>query len=326
MIEHFVIPVTKVRFAHLCLASLMAFVVLAPVAEADECLDTTTSTATPDFVPCTMNLPEINLDAVLAEQTKSQGSKATDGTPWIAQSDKAIPLVVNPSDTGVSMRTSLDDLRSYNTRSYTLDADATGQVALPKTATPKLPVDVWTNLDLDGYGGEHDQATRAGFGADYKLSPMAKVGVSVERDSARAENAAAQDDSKASAYVTLQATPLLSLDARTQWQSGNAEFAAANGAAEKSSIVIAPTIKHSFSVGDGKTLSPFVTYQHEFDISETGRELDASAYPERSAGAGITYTNPDAYTLSVTTDVGGLGQTDTDRNVSSKFQLSVPIN
>jgi hypothetical protein len=326
MIEHFVISVAKARSSLLCLASLMALFALAPLAQADECLDTTSSTATPDFVPCTMNLPEIDLDAALAEQAKATPSKAADGTPWIAQSDKGIPLTVNPSDTGVSVRTSLDDLRNYNTRSYTLDADGTGGPALPKTATPKLPVDLWTNLDVEGYGGERDQSTRAGFGADYKLSPAAKVGVSVERGSAHAVDAAAEQDSKASAYVTLQATPLLSVDARTQWQAGNAEFAAANGAAEKSSIVIAPTIKHSFAVGDGKTISPFVTYQREFDLSETGRELDASAFPERSAGAGITYTNPDAYTLSVTTDVGGLGETETDRSVSSKFRLSVPIN
>ena len=326
MIEHFVISVTKARVGYLCAAGLAALVALTPLAKADECLDTTSSTAAPDFVPCTMNLPEIDLDAALAEQAQSQPSKAADGTPWIAQSDKSIPLTVNPSDSGVSMRTSLDDLRSYNSRNYTIDADAKGGPALPKTATSTLPVDLWTNLDVDGYGGDRDQSTRAGFGADYKLSRTATFGVSVERGSAHAVDTAAEEDSKASAYMTLQATPLLSLDARTQWQAGNAEFASANGAAAKSSIVIAPTIKHSFSIGDGNTISPFVTYQREFDISETGRELDASAFPDRSAGAGITYTNSDAYTLSVTTDVDGLGQTETDRSISSKFKLSVPIN
>jgi hypothetical protein len=273
-----------------------------------------------------MNLPQIDLEAVLAEQAKSKPSKATDGTPWIAQSDKGIPLTVNPSDSGVSMRTSLDDLRNYNTRSYSVDVDAKNAPDLPKTAPLNLPVDVWTNVEVDGYGSAVDQSTRTGFGADYKLSRAATFGVSVERGSAHAIDTAEEQDSKASAYMTLQATPLLSLDARTQWQAGNAEFASANGAAQKSSIVLAPTIKHSFSVGDGNTISPFVTYQREFDISETGRELDTTAFPEQSAGAGITYTNPDAYTFSVTTDVGGFGQTEADRSVSSKFKLSVPID
>ena len=326
MIEYLVTFVTKARSLSLCGASLAALVCFAPLASADECLDTASSTATPDFAPCDMNLPEVDLDAALAEHAQANPSKATDGTPWIAQSDKGIPLTANPSDTGVSLRTSLDDLRSYNVRNYSVDGTAASTPALPKTATPKLPVDLWTNVDVDGYGSDRDQSTRAGFGADYKLSRAATFGVSVERGSAHAVDTAAEEDSKASAYMTLQATPMLSLDARTQWQAGNAEFATANGAAEKSSIVIAPTIKHSFSLGDGKTISPFLTYQREFDMSESGRELDAAMTPERSAGAGITYTNPDSYTLSVTTDVDGLGEMPTDRSVSSKFKLSVPIN
>jgi hypothetical protein len=326
MIEYFVMSVTKMRFAALCLGIFSILAAFAPLSQADECLDITTSAATPDFVPCSMNLPQIDLDAVLAEQAKSQPSKATDGTPWIAQSDKGIPLIANPSDNGVSLRTSLDDLRNYNTRSYSVDADAKNAPDLPKVAPSNIPFDVWTNVAVDGYGSSADQSTRTGLGADYKLSRAATFGVSVERGRSHAVDTAEEEDSKASAYMTLQATPLLSLDARTQWQGGNAEFASANGAAAKSSFVLAPTIKHSFAVGDGKTISPFVTYQREFDISETGRELDTAAFPEQSAGAGITYTNPDAYTLSVTTDVGGFGQTEADRSVSSKFKLSVPIN
>ncbi|HVZ05241.1 hypothetical protein [Hyphomicrobium sp.] len=273
-----------------------------------------------------MNLPEIDLDAVLAEQAGSAPSVTSDATPWIAQSDKGIPLNATSSDTGVSLRTSLDDLRNYNVRTYSIDGTASGAPELPKVATPNLPLDLWTSVDVDGYGSDRDQATRAGIGADYKLSRSASFGISVERGNAHAVDTAVEEDSKASAYMTLQATPLLSLDAKTQWQAGNAEFAAANGAAEKTSVVLAPTIKHSFSLGDGTTLSPFVTYQREFDVSESRRALDTAVTPDRSAGAGITYTDPDSYTLSVTTDVESFGEAQADRSVSSKFNLSVPIN
>jgi hypothetical protein len=127
------------------------------------------------------------------------------------------------------------------------------------------------------------------------------------------------------AYVSLQAVPLLTLDARTEWQAGNAEFAAASGAAEKSTVILAPKINHSFALDGGKTIEPFVTYKREFDLSTTGHEANETApITTQSAGAGVTLTKPDAYSLSVTTDVEGLGAT-TPENVSSKFRLSVPI-
>jgi hypothetical protein len=314
--NHFV----KAGVRRVCFASLAAFVCLAPIAHADECLNTTTNTAEPDFTPCDDGLPEIDLDAALAAHAATpKPAKSTDGTPWIAQSDKNVPLTVNSSDAGVSLRTSLDDLRDFNTRKFTTE---TGTPALPKTPGSKSPLDVWTSVDVNGYDGNRDQSTRTGLGVDYKLSRKALVGVSVERGDARSVTAGTEEDSKASAYVTLQATPLLSLDARTEWQAGNAEFAAANGAAEKSAIILAPKINHSFALGDGKTIAPFVTYKREFDMS-TGPE--ALNTPQRSAGAGVTYTDSDAYTLSVTTDVDAATAV-TPESMSSKFQLSVPIN
>jgi hypothetical protein len=322
MITYFLNNAAKARPWGLCALSLAAFVWVIPAAYADECLNVGTGKAEPDFSTCDSNLPQIDLDAALADHAATKpAASANTATPWIAQQDKVVPLTVNSSDSGVSLRTSLDDLRSFNTRKF--EVDATGAPALPKAAsTPNLPVDIWTTVDVNGYQGERDQSTRTGLGVDYKLSRSAIVGVSVERGDAHAANAATEQDSKASAYVTLQATPLLSLDARTEWQAGNAEFAAANGAAEKSSVVLAPKINHSFALGDGKTISPFLTYKREFDMSSGPEILNT---PERSAGAGVTYTDADAYTLSVTTDVDEATAT-APQSVSSKFKLSVPIN
>jgi hypothetical protein len=322
MSVYFVDYVTRTSAFGACALALGALLFFAPAAHADECLNAVSSTATPDFDLCGSDLPDIDLDAALADHAtakSSKSAKAADGVPWIVQSEKGIPLSVNSSGSNVSLRTSLDDLRTFNTQNYTVDAAGAGALTIPKASTANLPVDVWTNVDVNGYQGERDQSTRTGLGVDYKLSRKAVVGVSVERGDARSMSGT-EADSKASAYVTLQATPLISLDARTQWQTGNAEFAAANGAAENSAVILAPKIDHSFELGDGKTISPFVTYKREFDMSP-----GAFNAPERSAGAGVTYKDSDAYTLSVTTDVDA-ATANAPQSVSSKFKLSVPIN
>ena len=77
---------------------------------------------------------------------------------------------------------------------------------------------------------------------------------------------------KIAAYVTLLAVPMVTLDARTEWQAGNADFAATIGAAEMSTFTLAPRINHSFALDSGKTIEPFVTYKRQFDLSEQGRE------------------------------------------------------
>jgi len=320
---YFVSIAVKARATGFCILSLAAFTCVVPPARADECLDIATSTAEPDFTSCDSDLTQIDLDEALADHAVAKPAQSGDATmPWIAQQDKGVPLTVNSSNSGVSLRTSLDDLRNFNTRTYAIDPGAIGTTALPKMTAPNLPVDVWTSVDVNGYNGDRDQSTRTGLGVDYKLSRSAVMGVSVERGDARSASAATEQDSKASAYVTLQATPLLSLDARTEWQAGNAEFTAANGTSEKSAVILAPKIDHSFALGDGKTISPFLTYKREFDMSTGPTGLSD---PTRSAGAGVTYKDSDAYTLSVTTDVDAATAT-APQSVNSKFKLSVPIN
>jgi hypothetical protein len=187
---------------------------------------------------------------------------------------------------------------------------------------------VWTNIDVNGYDGARDQSTRTGLGADYKVDKATTFGVSIERGDTRAFNTpGVSQDQKASAYVNVQATPLLSLDARTEWQTGNAEFAATSGVAERSAVVLTPKINHDFKMDDGTTLSPYVSYQREFDVSTSHKEtVDPSFDATQSAGAGVTYTKPDSYSLSVSADVDNFGVTDEAQSLSSKLQLSVPLN
>ena len=102
---------------------------------------------------------------------------------------------------------------------------------------------------------------------------------------------------------------MLSLDARTEWQAGNADFAASTGAAEMSTFSFAPRINHSFALDGGKTIEPFVTYKRQFDLGVQGGEAGMAGLVTDLAGAGLTFTNPNEYSLSVTTDLEGLGAT-----------------
>ena len=315
-------------------ASLAALFCVTVAVHAEECVDVQSTSAEPDFKPCEDQEPQLDLDAALAEHAApSKPSVQSDGVPWIAES-RDLPATFNSSDSGVSVRTSLGTWRDYNARtaSPTIQqpafATSTDALTLPKApAAATTPLDVWSNIDVNGYDGSRDQSTRAGVGADYKISRTTSVGVSVEHgDSRSATTQGVEEDQKASAYVTLQAAPMLSLDARTEWQAGNGEFAASNGAAEKGAVILAPKVNHSFALDGGTKLEPFVTYKREFDLSTARKDAtDPTLDTGQSAGAGVTYSKTDAYSLSVTSDVDNVGATTEPQSLSSKFQLSVPI-
>lgn len=325
------------RPARLILASSVALLAWTAAGHAEDCIDIQSTAAVADFKPCVEEAePEINLNAVLEEQPASAtATSKSDSVPWIATDTRDVPATFTPSATGVSVRTSLGTWRDYNARtaSPTLEQPAFGDAPstfdLPKApVAPKTPVNVWSSLDLQGYDGSRDQATRAGLGADYTFNKATIVGVSVEHaDSKAASMTASEQDQKASAYLTLKATPMLSVDARTEWQSGNSEFAATSGAADKGAVILAPKLNKSFTLDDGTTLSPFLTYQHQFDVSGSRRE-GTTPTPEdmQSAGAGVTYSKSDGYSLSVSADIDNLGATAEQQSLSSKFKLSVPLN
>jgi hypothetical protein len=314
------------------IASLALLFCLASEVRAEDCVDVQSTTAKPDFTVCDNEI-EFDLDAALAEQAipAAPASPASDGMPWISLSKGTVPSKFNANDGSVSVRTSLGTLRDYNARTVAVRPDFAAAeayaVKLPKAGSaPNTPVDVWSNIDLSGYDGSASQSSRVGFGADYKINRATSVGVALERGDARSTSmTGVEQDQKASAYVSLQAAPMLSLDARTEWQAGNGEFAAITGAAQKSAVILAPKVNHSFSLDGGTTLEPFVTYKRAFDLSTSRKDAVDTSFDAASAGAGVTYTKPDAYSLSVTADVDNVGMSTEPQSLSSKFQLSVPI-
>jgi len=297
-------------------------------ARADECVTIASATAEPDFTPC--DFPDFDFN--VQEAPDGTGHRTSDGTPWIAQSSKGVPLTVKATTGSLSVRTSLGTWRDYNVRGAQKAVEpresmTPAPLVLPKTpAAPSPPLDIWSKVDVQGLEGAGEQPSlRTGIGADYRIDPQATVGVALERGNARtAAGGATEEDQKASAYVTLKAAPILSLDARTEWQAGNAEFAAANGASGKGAVILAPRLNHSFALDGGTTIEPFLTYKRELDFTASGREGgETGIAATQSAGAGLTYTKPDEYSLSVSADVDGLATE--AQNVSSKFKLSVPI-
>jgi hypothetical protein len=327
----------NMRYGVVSLAALF----VASSAYAEDCVNSQSTSPVADFQPCEDGQPQWeqqDWNSIILESSSGKSKSAStsaDGIPWIATDATGVPANFSTSDAGVSVRTSLGTVRDYNARSASPSIEQprfgdapTTNFDMPKAViAPKTPLDVWTNLDVNGYDGSRDQSTRAGLGADYKLSKITTFGVSLERGDARSATVSGvTEDQKASAYMNLQATPLLSLDARTEWQTGNAEFAAASGAAERGAFILAPKINRDFKMDNGTTLSPYLSYQREFDLSSRKDTTVTGFDPAQSAGAGVTYTKPDSYSLSVSADVGNFGSTEEAQSLSSKFQLSVPLN
>jgi hypothetical protein len=318
------------RAVSVTFGGIAALLLCVATAHADDCEITTSTAAVPDFSPCAFADPQIDLDAIAAQHfTITAKAKQADGTHWIEQSAAGVPLTVTSSDSGVSMRTSIADWRDYNVREAMRSIDQATPTSslgfdLPKApAPPKTPLDIWSSVDVQGYHGVGGESVRAGVGADYKLTKTATVGVTLEHGKAALGTGSALD-SKMAAYVALHPVSILTLDARTEWQTGNADFAAAAGATEVSTFSFSPRIDHSFALDDGKTIEPFVSYKHQFDLGSSA-DIGAGSVPSQSAGAGVTFTDPNSYSLSLTTDLQGLGKPES-KSLSSSLRLKVPID
>ncbi len=92
---------------------------------------------------------------------------------------------------------------------------------------------------------------------------------------------------------------------------------------EQNAVTFTPKISRPFALSGGQTLEPFVQYQTELEVGSSDFGTGTTDDVTRSAGAGLTFVDPNAYTLSVTTGVEGINQE--QPNLSSRFQLTVPL-
>ncbi len=259
--------------------------------------------------------------------------------PAAPESAMPIPFELKPTDTGVSAKTSIGTLRDYNSRLTTRQYDSvkglsSATLTTPKTVLQKPAIDIWTNIDAQGYSDPSSapdgndlttltspsasKMTRTSAGADYALGSSALLGIAAERSQTVEETAAPRDDEKLAAFAAFKATPGLSIQAKTQWERGIADFGAGMVANEKSSISVSPRLSHPFALDGGQSLEPYVTIKQEFAVDA------ASSEQTGSAGAGLTLTQPNTYSLSVSTDVDGLGR-DEPATVKGQLQLKLPL-
>jgi hypothetical protein len=298
------------------------------------------SAACPQPLPAVA--PRLSADDAEKLKTEYAGSIA----PWFlqggaVQSDQSdepvgLPFTINPSSkpsgNGFSAKMSTRTWRENTNK------DLEKRIGKVKAAAPKdikmptsprqiePPAELWSTLEVQGVstsGDSSDQSVRGGVGANYKMTPSATVGVSAERGAAKAANDASPgDDEKLSAFMNFKATSMLSIDARTQWQANqpSAALGATPERSEKGSIIVAPRISRTYKIGKDQTVEPFVSYKREVGIVTAGPgSADAN-----SAGAGVTFAKPDAYSFSVTTDVDKLDQ-GADKSVSGKVQIKLPL-
>jgi hypothetical protein len=248
-----------------------------------------------------------------------------------------IPITINAAGStpgnGFSARASTKSWRDNASK------DLSKRIDSAKAATPKdlkipagphqlePPAEFWSTLEVQGIsngGGANDQSVRGGVGANYQVSPSTTFGVSAERGATKAAaGSSAGEDEKLSAFMTFKAAPILSIDARTQWQANRPSAAqgATNERSEKGSIIVAPRVSHTFAMAKGQTIEPFVNYKRELEIAAAG----SSANEENSAGAGVTVALPESYSISATTDIEGLDR-GPDKNVKGKVQIKLPLN
>lgn len=279
----------------------------------DACLSATDVTGD----ACAAEVRRSFVDATRAFELSSEQSA---GNPWILQAappSAPAPVAVSPTDAGVSARASLGQWRDYDAQMTAKKMEAAKAIA-PHVAAraASSPLDLWSNIDVQGLDGVASETRRVGVGADYKLNKSATVGVVAERGESHVDGAVS-DDSKLAAYMAFRVAPAVTIDARTEWQ---AVHTPGDHASESGAVSVAPRVAKPFALDGGASIEPFVTYKQAFDLG--GATDEAAAAP--SAGAGVTYAKPESYSFSVTTDLENLGAA-APASVNSKLQLKVPI-
>lgn len=273
-----------------------------------------------------LSLPASNAAAALSKDTPA----VPEFNALSASTAAPAPLAVQSSDDSVSARASLQTLRDYNSQKAKLKVEQAQRLAPDALVAPKTPiasksaVDVWSSLNADGLN-EATKSVRTGAGLDYKLVKNASVGVFAERSETIAPQVSGGDQSedKVAAYMAFKALPAVTIDTTTQWETVTAADPAAGKQTEdKGSIIVAPRIGKSFALDNGQTIAPFVTVKREIDLA--GKTTGSNTAATDSAGAGVTFTKPDSYSLSVTTDVSAAGASD-PASVNSRLQFKLPL-
>jgi len=234
---------------------------------------------------------------------------------------------------------------------------------VPKPVTPgPAALDVWSKVEVKSLESETAEAKRGTVGADYRLARGALIGVSAEmhddtpklhQDTRLAAYFAIKPwspvtlDAKAQwgeshglhgqGLITTQSAVTARVKGHFSFEGlvltpmasvahGVDEAAPENGggAIEKRTLSVTPRISRPVELGGGAKVEPFLSLKSAVDIAGSGAASDGHVDTTRGVGGGVTFAKPDAYTLSVTTDIEQA--TSSDRStMKGRLELKLPL-
>ena len=121
--------------------------------------------------------------------------------------------------------------------------------------------------------------------------------------------------------MNFKATPVLSVDAKSEWQRTETFDISGDTLTEKSIVSIAPKLNKKFDLKNGQTIEPYATVRHELDLNTTA--VDAPSR-QNSVGAGVTFATPESYSMTLSTDLEGIGAA-SGANTNTKLQFKMPL-
>lgn len=236
-------------------------------------------------------------------------------------------------------------------------------LALPKPVpmTPRR-LDVWSKVEMTGLDSVDGRNRRSTFGADYKIARSALIGLSAgvsdETSTAASDTRLAAYfavkpwspltfDARAQwgeshavvtpGLVTTQSTLTARLKGDFRYDGlrlapalsvahGVDEAdALSGGAVEKSTIALTPRVSRPIDLKGGAKLEPFLSLKSAVDFGTAADGTGNNGVDTtRGIGGGVTFAKPDAYSLSVTTDVERSTSSD-QPNLSGRLQLKLPL-
>lgn len=241
-----------------------------------------------------------------------------------------LPFAVTPSGDGVAVRTGISTLKDYNAKILSKKIERAKATASPNTKLPdskpaaKPKFDIWSSVTAPNQATSDGQAVRASVGADYLINPNTKTGIVAERADPTitpGSSTVTSGDEKLSAYVNFKASPVLSVDAKSEWQRTQNFNITGDTLTEKSIVSIAPKLNKKYDLKNGQTIEPYATVRHELDLNTT--EIGTPTH-QNSVGAGVTFAMPESYSMTISTDLEGVGA-GSSASTNTKLQFKMPL-
>lgn len=93
---------------------------------------------------------------------------------------------------------------------------------------------------------------------------------------------------------------------------------------EKVSVELAPRLSRPLDLSSGQKIEPFVMLKRRMEAGTTSQGTPVDQSLSQSVGGGVTLAQPNAYSLSVTTEMERSSET-APADVKSRLQLNIPL-